>query len=316
MKKILIFRTDRIGDFLVISPIISSLLRNIRNCSVDIVCSKKNYEFINSFECFDRVFLYPDNIFKKISFFFKLGKYDYIFVTDGKKRSIFISILKSSKFKFLFTPSITKKKIYKIFFNNVFLIDYKLPKINLIQNFLKKIHCDLVDSDINFLINHENTKYLKYKIPQKNFIILNFDEKWFNEKYIKSYSRIEPSKEQFKNFINNLSKYKNIVIVNGFIENPILNNLDLNNFNNVTVKNNINIFELQNLIKNAECIITCHGAPSHIASNYNIKIIDIIDKSEKEFFQSYSHHFANKTQIFRQDFEIISREILFSFIKK
>ena len=75
---------------------------------------------------------------------------------------------------------------------------------------------------------------------------MNFDEKWFNEKYIKSYSRIEPSKEQFKNFINNLSKYKNIVIVNGFIENPILNNLDLNNFNNVTVKNNINIFELQN----------------------------------------------------------------------
>ena len=40
MKNILIFRTDRIGDFLVISPIISSLLRNIRNCSVDIVCSK------------------------------------------------------------------------------------------------------------------------------------------------------------------------------------------------------------------------------------------------------------------------------------
>ena len=129
MKKILIFRTDRIGDFLVISPIISSLLRNIRNCSVDIVCSKKNYEFINSFECFDRVFLYPDNIFKKISFFFKLGKYDYIFVTDGKKRSIFISILKSSK-QIFFTPSITKKKIYKIFFNKVFL---------LITNYLKLI---------------------------------------------------------------------------------------------------------------------------------------------------------------------------------
>ncbi len=316
MKKILIFRTDRIGDFLVISPIISSLLRNIKNCSIDIVCSKKNYEFINSFECFDKVFLYPTNILKKISFFLKLRKYDYILVTDGKKRSIFISILKSSKFKFLFTPSITKKKFFKIFFNKVFLIDYKLPKINLIKNFLNKINCDLVDSDINFLINHENTKHLKYKIPQKNFIILNFDEKWFNEKYIKSYSRIEPSKEQFKKFINNLSSYKNIVIVNGFIENPILNNFDLNNLNNVTIKNNINIFELQNLIKNAECVITCHGAPSHIASNYNIKIIDIIDKSEKDFFLSYNHHFVNKTQIFRQDFEILSREILFSFIKK
>lgn len=316
MKKILIFRTDRIGDFLVISPIISSIFRNIQNCSIDIVCSKMNYEFINSFDCFDNVYLYPADILKKISFFFTLRKYDYIFVTDGKKRSIYFSILKSSKFKYLFTPSISIKKIFNVFFNEVFLIDYKLPKINLIQNFLNKINCDLIDSDINFLLNHENKKYLTYSVPKKDYVILNFDEKWFYKNYINSYSKIEPSKQQFHNFIKNLSKYNNVIIVNGFFKNPILNNFDLNDLSNVIIKNNTNIFELQNLIKNSKSIITCHGAASHIASNYNIKIIDIIDKSEKEFFKSYNHHFVNKTEIFRQNFEILSKEILFLFNKK
>ena len=53
-------------------------------------------------------------------------------------------------------------------------------------------------------------------------------------------------------------------------------------------------FELQNLINNCKCLISCHGAPSHIASSYNIKLIDIIDNSEKVFFESYN--FAPQTR--------------------
>ena len=107
MTSILIFRTDRIGDFLVISPVFSSIKRNFQDCKIDIVCSQMNFKYISSFDFFDNIFLYPDNLIKKIKFFFSLKKYDYILVTDGKKRSIYISILKSSKFKFLFTPSIS-----------------------------------------------------------------------------------------------------------------------------------------------------------------------------------------------------------------
>ena len=67
---------------------------------------------------------------------------------------------------------------------------------------------------------------------------------------------------------------------------------------------------MQLLIKNCNTIITCHGAPSHIASNYNKKIIDIIDLSEKDFFESYNFHFKNKIQIIRSDFKKTSDLIL------
>ena len=46
MNKILIFRTDRIGDFLISTPIFSSLKRKFKNCKIDIVCSNLNYEYI------------------------------------------------------------------------------------------------------------------------------------------------------------------------------------------------------------------------------------------------------------------------------
>ena len=78
MTSILIFRTDRIGDFLVISPIFSSIKRNFRDCKIDIVCSPMNFKYINSFKFFNNVFLYPDTVFKKIVFFLSLKKYDYI----------------------------------------------------------------------------------------------------------------------------------------------------------------------------------------------------------------------------------------------
>ena len=116
MKSFLIFRTDRIGDFLVTSPIFSSIKRNYKNCKIDIVCSQMNYEYINSFNFFNKIFLYPNNFFEKLFFFMSLKKYDYILVTDGKKRSIYFSIFKFCKQKFLFTPSNSIKKLFSFFF--------------------------------------------------------------------------------------------------------------------------------------------------------------------------------------------------------
>ena len=79
---------------------------------------------------------------------------------DGKKRSIFISIFTISKSKALFTPSILIKNLYKNFFRNVFVINYDIPKINIIKNYLSEINCDYKSTDINFLLNYENTNVL------------------------------------------------------------------------------------------------------------------------------------------------------------
>ena len=312
MTSVLIFRTDRIGDFLVISPIFSSIKRNFQDCKIDIVCSEMNFEYISSFNFFNNVFLYPDTIFKKINFFFNLKKYDYILVTDGKKRSIYISIFKSCKFKFLFTPSISIRRLFKFFFNKVFIIDYSIPKIKIINNFLKEIKCDLINKDINFILNYENSNSLISDKINEPYIILNFDEKWITNKYINTYEKIEPSLKQFSDFVEKLSNKHKLVIVNGYKENHILNNFKINNLNRIIIKNKINIFEFQSLIKYSNGLITCHGASSHIASNYDIKVIDIIDKSEQVFFESYNFHFRKKIQLFRENFYDLSLKILSS----
>ena len=314
MNKILVFRTDRIGDFLVSTPIFSAIKRKYKNCKIDIVCSNFNYEYVKSFNFFNKVFLYPDNLLNKLSFYFSLNNYDHILVLDGKKRSIYTSIFKRSINKTLFTPSPSIKNLFKFFFNNVYFIDYHLPKIDLIKNFLSNINCDFNSMDLNFLLNYENDKSLNYTKINSKYLIFNLDEKWIFKNYIKSYKNIEPTLKEFINFLSILSKNNKVVIVNGFFENPLLEELKINNYiyknKNLVIKDRINIFEFQFLIKHSNCLITCHGASSHIASNYDIKVIDIVDNSEINFFSSYNHHFKNKVQIVRDDFNILSRIII------
>ena len=116
--------------------------------------------------------------------------------------------------------------------------------------------------------------------------------------------------DEFNNFTEKLSKKYKLIIVNGYKENRVLNNFKSINKDKILIKDKIDIFEFQTLIKHSNCLITCHGAPSHIASNYNIKIIDIIDKSELIFFESYNFHFKNKVQLFRESFYSLSSKIL------
>jgi len=315
VERILILRTDRIGDFLITSPIISSIIKKVPNAKIDIICSDLNYDYIKTFKVFNNIFLYPKNFFKKILFYLKLPKYSVILVLDGKKRSIYISLLKKSNIKILLTPSNFLKSIFKYFFNKIYLIDYKQPKINLIKKIIEDINCKYENDHLNFLKNFENIENLKTYLDYDDFILLNFDEKWIFDLYLKTYQNIEPNLNDFIVFLNDLSKKnKKVIISNGFKENKILNQCSQSGYflknKNVILKNNISIFELQFLIKKCNTLITCHGAPSHIASNYNKRIIDIIDVSEKNFFESYNFHFLNKTQIIRSDFKKLSKEIL------
>lgn len=314
MNKILVFRTDRIGDFLVSTPIFSSLKRKFKNCKIDIVCSNLNYDYVKSFSFFNKVILYPDNLINKLSFYFSLNNYDHILVLDGKKRSIYTSIFKSSSTKSLFTPSSSIKNLFKYFFNNVYFIDYNIPKIDLIKSFLSNINCDFNSIDLNFLLNFENKKFLNYEKLNFQYVILNFDEKWIFKNYINTYKNIEPTFKELVNFLSILSKNNKVVIVNSFFENPLIEELKINNYinenKNLLIKDKIDIFEFQFLIKHTNCLITCHGASSHIASNYDIKVIDIVDNSEIKFFSSYNHHFKNKVQIIRDDFNTLSKKII------
>ncbi len=63
MNKYLIFRTDRIGDFLLTAILINSIKRNESNSHVTVVASQKNYNYIKSFNSVDSVILLKNGFF-------------------------------------------------------------------------------------------------------------------------------------------------------------------------------------------------------------------------------------------------------------
>ena len=112
INDVLIFRTDQIGDLLATFPAIITIKNNMDNCKISLVASEKNYNYAKSFDVFEEVYLFPKegSLLKKIGFIYKLSKkkFKYIFVLDGKDRSIISSIFVKSKLK-IATLSIKKK---------------------------------------------------------------------------------------------------------------------------------------------------------------------------------------------------------------
>ena len=101
--KFLIFRTDRIGDFIVTAILIKSIKQKYKDAKITVVSSDKNFDFISKFSLVNNVFLYPKNLKDKYLLIKKLNKlnFDYLLVVDGKKRSFFLSMFIKSKIKIL-----------------------------------------------------------------------------------------------------------------------------------------------------------------------------------------------------------------------
>ena len=91
--KTLVFRTDRIGDFLISCPFIISYKKAFKNNSVEIISSEYNFKYIKNFKFIDNVlplsidskFLRKIFLLLKMIFFLRKTKYNDIIVLDGKK---------------------------------------------------------------------------------------------------------------------------------------------------------------------------------------------------------------------------------------
>ena len=74
MNQFLIFRTDRIGDFILTSILIKSIKRNNPKSKITVICSKKNIEYIKNYSLVDKAIIFPNTFFKKIFFYFSIIK--------------------------------------------------------------------------------------------------------------------------------------------------------------------------------------------------------------------------------------------------
>ena len=294
MNNYLIFRTDRIGDFLLTAILINSIKRNDPNSHISVVSSTKNHHFIKSFKNVDEVIILKNNLLDKIKLIHKLRSvyYDKIIVHDAKNRSSIISF-------FL-------KYGLKIKPNN----DLNISYIDSIKEIISKLNFDFIESDLNTL-NNRNYKFSENS--DTDFILFHFDEKWIHNDYICEYTNIEPSNEDLILFINLLltTSDKELVITTGTRCPKILNDLIENDFGSrVKIFKELNFLDLENMVSKCHLLISCHGSVSHIAAAHNIKQIDIKKKKRLDFYLKWTKHFRNYFPIHRIKFSELSNKII------
>jgi len=328
-KRILIFRTDRIGDLIVTCPVILTIKEYFFNTHITLIASKKNFEYASKTNFFNNIIQYPDKgIINKFIFFSKLKKekFDYIFIFDGKERSFISSFFLKSKYKVALSTKI--KSYYGIYNIKFFKFDEEDKLYEVYQSIIN--HCEIKTeiTNYNFLTKLVDNNFSK-EVPIDNYVHIHLDEKWFSKHYIKSYTDIRPNYDQFIDFINKISENDNLLITTGIVNFDFLDELRSRFFlklnEKIYVKKNLNksiylifkpsFFDIESLIKKTKILITCHGPLTHIANHFNIKLIDIIEENKIKFYNSYTHYIKNYNFMFRKDFSELKSNLL-KFIKE
>ena len=290
MNKYLIFRTDRVGDFLVTAILLKCIKENDPTAHISVIGSIKNSAYIKTFPFVDNVIQLENNFLSKIRVFFKVFKFKYksIIIHDNKKRSKSISYFLKSN-------------------NKIDISDFKNnTHIEIIKNILQKMKFNFSNKALNIL-SHRIPKNNSYK----NQIQLHFDEKWIFNDYIKKFINIEPTENELINFIKQIvkKKEKKLIITTGVNFPDKMNRIE-NELKELKIRlhKNLDFLELEKITSQSNLLISCHGAISHIAAAYNIKQIDIIDKTYN--YNRWTNHFRNYNYLYRDNFSELSRRIL------
>ena len=290
MNRYLIFRTDRIGDFLVSAILIKSIKKNDKISFISVVASEKNYDYIKTFKFVDEVILLKNNFLDKIKLIFRLKalNYHYIILHDNKKRSHFVSYFLNSKKKILITKFL------------------HLSQIEIVKKILYICNFNFNQTDLDILDEKKINNF-----EQKNFILFHFDEKWIHKSYIKNYINIEPFKNELLLFLKSiiLQTQKKIIITTGVAPPKVLDEIfSYNSYENILYVKNLDFLSLEKITINSDLLISCHGSISHLASAKKIRQIDIIDKSYN--YSRWTEHFRNYSFIYRDSFINLSKKIL------
>ena len=294
MNKYLIFRIDRIGDFLILAVLIKSIRRNDPDSFINVVASEKNYNYIKSFKIVDKVTLLTNGILSKLKliYFLRKEKYNTIIIHDRKQRSILISLFLKTNLKIVSNAN----------FNISYFSD--------IKKIVNHLNFSFDKADLNTL---NNRTYVGLENLENNYILFHFDEKWIHKEYISNYINIEPSEKELVSFFNLLvnKTNKKLVVTTGLNSPQILNKIFRDKFNaKINFFNNLNFLEIESIIDKSDLLISCHGAVSHLATAKNIKQIDIIDESKTNFYKKWTDHFRNYSFIYRKNFSDLSKEII------
>ena len=342
-EKILIIKSDKIGDFINFSPCLKIIKDNLKNSHITMICSEYNYPIVKNYKYIDSVVIFKSkytliNIFKNYKTLFK-DKYKYIFQYDGKNSSYIISIFVKAKIRSAICYIKKKKFLMFNYFiyrpHNIFLkffknhelcyedysiySHYQSNYIKLLENLNFKVFAKknlfFLDRAFDSIFNN----FYKH-IIKNDYILFHFDEKW--DKYN------EIDRENILRIINITSQKNNVIITFGiknFLFEKKLNGIftSYNFINNklilekkksntkVLLLNNIPLNLLAYFVKNSKKNVSSHaGTIVHMSPAFGIEFVDIIKKKKNNEYDRWIPLISNYKRI---NFEEINEKYLENF---
>lgn len=341
--KIAIIRDDGIGDLIISSPILINIKRYYPSSKINIYCSNRNIEYcqiLKENKVINNYLLIPEklNLYSKIIFALKMRKigYDNVFVLSPKNINYLYSRLSGAITSGVTLINTSKNgndryRPAKILTN--FLLNFN-EVIDCRNDFLNSKHIHYTDHYISLLkktflkIQLPTTEYFKPEIKSDilsilnqnnigNYIIFHLDEKWERTNW-KTSELIDLLIKIDQNL-----NYK-IIITEGIIKTIYNKNLDTLNFKKIkktTISQSkdfkklflireINSNDLFSLISHSKLVIQKHGGLSHMASSFNIPVIDIIYPNTANFLEKWKPKSNKYIQITNNNFTDTSKSIM------
>jgi ADP-heptose:LPS heptosyltransferase len=280
--KIIISRTDKIGDIILALPLISECRRIYKNLKIYFLTSSIIKDLLEGYEDIDEIIYYDKlNTFREKLKFIRRQKFD-----------ISISVFPRFEIALLFFLSGIKSRIgtayrwYSFLFNKRVKEHRKKAEKHEAQynlNLLKSIS-NKVKDELNFKFKYQpdertalRNKLLKYNLDiDERYIIIHPGSKG---------SAIDLPAETLIQFARDFSaEYNNIkIILTGTSEERIISENFFNRINspdNVIILNGeINLRELMILIDSSSLFISNSTGPIHIAGALNKRIIGFYPKT-------------------------------------
>ncbi len=326
MAKFLIFRTDRIGDFITSQLVTNSISEISKKNQVDIVASRYNSKYIRNFKYIKRIFIFDKTQNKILDFFnlflqIKNKNYDYLIVLDGKRRSFLSGIFIKSKIKICFLKDFYPKFLISLFYHKYI----KNTETNTqYKNF--QILINYLDIKFPKHVNYyKNYKFAKNKFKlHKPYVHLHLDEKWFKNYYFHDFDYMNLKPDSLHTFLKSLiKKFKcNIIITQGYKKVEIMHEFKAKYFKNIKdsnitiLKKNVKFIEqssfrdLENIVLCSKILICCEGAISHVSHSLNKKTIALIQKDRLISTNFWIGHMSNIKTVFRNDIKQVTKDIL------
>ena len=338
----IIFRTDRLGDFIIHSRPIYELKIKYPKSHITVVCSDLNKKIISKYSFIDELIIHnkKDKFLIKFKNFLKIVKKKYYaaFIIDGKKFSHLCNIFIRSKNK-LGLVYISQKKflIFKYwiskpfhFYNLIFFNEYEVftSKNSLVQsenlcqkyiNIFKKFNNNTINTSTKYIfetnkICEENFKKIVDMINYKDYLLIHFDEKWIDINGIDEH--LIKSIEDFQNntgkqiiltaYNNKFNYYNNLKKYFNYIDCSKDINLSkfFNNKSQIIILDNLELFLFERFINYSIAAISCHsGFMAQVAGANNSTIIDIINQKDRLWYDCWKPNNTIHYFIYKSELE-------------